>query len=103
MLASVLLTMYPAPMQKLQRWMNKPPASRSINGGGQQMNGRNASSAGRGLFFGEEIPCTQLTVQTVWSRAFARLNSESPVRKADCNGDGIEDIIVGYGLGKHYY
>lgn len=91
-LASVLLTMYPAPLQKLQKWMNKPSRA-----SGQANN----TSSGRGPFYGEEIPCTQITVRTVWSRAFARLNSESPLRKADINGDFIDDIIVGYGLGEN--
>lgn len=91
-LASVLLTMYPAPLQNLQRWMNKPPKT-----SGQSNN----VSTVKGMFYGEEIPCTQITVKTVWSRAFARLNSESPLRKADINGDHIEDIIVGYGLGEN--
>lgn len=86
--------MYPAPLQKLQRWINKAPRT----GPGRASN--NTSNA-RGEFYGEEVPCTQITVRTVWSRAFARLNSESPLRKVDINGDHIDDIIVGYGLGEH--
>lgn len=91
-LASILLTMFPAPLQNLQRWMNKPPIQ-----SGQTNNTSNV----HGPFFGEEVPCTSVTVKTVWSRAFARLNSESPLRKADINGDHVDDIIVGYGLGRN--
>lgn len=50
------------------------------------------------MFSGEQTPCTQMSVSKVWSKAFSRLNTESPVRKIDINGDGILDIIFGYGV-----
>lgn len=50
------------------------------------------------LFSGEVTPCTQISVSKIWSKAFSRLNTESPIRKTDLNGDGIADIIFGYGV-----
>jgi hypothetical protein len=47
----------------------------------------------------EYVPCTSLEkVEKVWSITLGRLNSETPVRKADLNGDNIEDIIIGFGV-----
>lgn len=56
-----------------------------------------ADSAGT-LFYGEEIPCTAVRAQQVWASAFGRLNSESPVRQADVSGDGVADVVFGFGL-----
>lgn len=46
----------------------------------------------------EQVPCQNLAVTKVWSRTFAKLNSEAPVRKTDLDGDGVDDIIVGFGV-----
>lgn len=46
----------------------------------------------------EKVPCQNIAVTKVWSRTFAKLNSEAPVRKTDLDGDGVEDIIVGFGV-----
>lgn len=46
----------------------------------------------------EQVPCQSLGVTKVWSRTFAKLNSEAPVRKTDLDGDGVEDIIIGFGV-----
>jgi hypothetical protein len=46
----------------------------------------------------ETVPCQNLAVNTVWTRKFVKLNSEAAVRKADLDGDSIEDIIVGFGV-----
>lgn len=46
----------------------------------------------------EQVPCQNLAVGKVWSRTFAKLNSEAPVRKTDLDGDGVDDIIVGFGV-----
>lgn len=46
----------------------------------------------------ENVPCQNMAVTKVWSRTFAKLNSEAPVRKTDLDGDGVDDIIVGFGV-----
>lgn len=46
----------------------------------------------------ELVPCTQIQVTKVWSTVMTKLNSETPLKKADLNSDGIEDIIVGFGV-----
>lgn len=46
----------------------------------------------------ERVPCQNLGVTKVWSRTFAKLNSEAPVRKTDLDGDGVDDIIIGFGV-----
>lgn len=50
------------------------------------------------LFKGELTPCTQIAVHKIWSKAFSKLNSESPVRKCNVNGDGVKDIVIGFGV-----
>lgn len=46
----------------------------------------------------EKVPCQNMGVTKVWSRTFAKLNSEAPLRKTDLDGDGIDDIILGFGV-----
>lgn len=46
----------------------------------------------------ERVPCTNLGVTKVWSRTIAKLSSEAPVKKADLDGDGFDDIIIGFGV-----
>lgn len=46
----------------------------------------------------ENVPCENIAVAKVWSRTFAKLNSEAPVRKTDLDGDGITDLIIGFGV-----
>lgn len=50
------------------------------------------------LFLGEQTPCTQMSVSKVWSKAFSRLNTETPIRKLDLNGDNVSDLVFGYGV-----
>ncbi|EDW38552.1 GL11954 [Drosophila persimilis] len=58
-----------------------------------------SSSVGYGSSLGSEfVPCTQISVQKRWTRSLARMNSESPLRAADLNGDGVQDVIFGYGV-----
>ncbi|KAL1373412.1 hypothetical protein pipiens_018673, partial [Culex pipiens pipiens] len=100
-LAALLLTAFPAPLQKIKVWFHKEsPFGGSAKfgsflyseGGGDNGNNNNNTS---GL---EMVPCTRITVQKVWSRVIARVNSESPLRKVDVNGDGVMDLVVGYGI-----
>ncbi|XP_049287381.1 uncharacterized protein LOC125765902 [Anopheles funestus] len=103
-LAALLLTAFPQPLQKIKIWFHKESAFSSavirdkfsslmytadgVSYG--TADGRNGTL--------ELVPCTQITVQNVWTRVIARVNSESPLRKLDVNGDGVDDIIVGYGI-----
>lgn len=106
--ASMLLTMFPMPLQQLQVWVNNrtaAAAAASIAAASSQRQQQSAfgGTTGQlidagGLFYGEEIPCTLVRAQQVWSSAFARTISESPVRKYDVNGDGVLDVVFGYGI-----
>ncbi|XP_050086431.1 uncharacterized protein LOC126571715 [Anopheles aquasalis] len=97
-LAALLLTAFPQPLQKIKIWFHKESAFSSAIIRDKFSNlmytadgsGRNGSL--------EMVPCTRITVQNVWTRVIARVNSESPLRKLDVNGDGAEDVIVGYGI-----
>ncbi|XP_050585216.1 uncharacterized protein LOC126919724 isoform X1 [Bombus affinis] len=46
-----------------------------------------------------KIPCTSLASKILWTRSFPKLTSESPIRSNDVNGDGVEDIIIGFSTG----
>ncbi|KAJ6640343.1 hypothetical protein Bhyg_13093, partial [Pseudolycoriella hygida] len=90
-LAAVLLAMFPVPLQKVKLWLRKDgqlQASSEFND--------------YGIFNGELVPCTQISVHKTWSKAFSKLSSESPVRKCDINQDGVEDIIIGYGIDDNF-
>ncbi len=87
-LAAILLTMFPVPLQKVKLWLRKDGQLQ----GPSELNDY-------AMFDGEIVPCTQISVQKTWSKAFSKLSSESPVRKCDVNQDGVEDIIIGYGIG----
>ncbi|XP_026687116.1 uncharacterized protein LOC103519857 isoform X2 [Diaphorina citri] len=42
-------------------------------------------------------PCTDYEVEELWHYTLPKIKSETPVRSVDVNGDGIEDVIIGYG------
>ncbi|KAI5736330.1 hypothetical protein M8J76_002203 [Diaphorina citri] len=44
-------------------------------------------------------PCTDYEVEELWHYTLPKIKSETPVRSVDINGDGIEDVIIGYGTG----
>lgn len=46
----------------------------------------------------QQVPCQNVAVTKVWSRTIAKINSEAPLRKTDLNGDGIDDIVAGFGV-----
>ncbi|SPP83734.1 uncharacterized protein LOC117586183 [Drosophila guanche] len=93
-LAALMLTLFPLPLQRIRHWWRDDPS---------QLGGYSAvaaaSSIGYGSSLGSEfVPCTQISVQKRWTRSLARMNSESPLRAADLNGDGVQDVIFGYGV-----
>lgn len=94
-LAALLLTAFPQPLQKIRVWFHKesPFSGTLIQDKFDSLlyNGAANDSI-------EIVPCTRITVQKVWTRVVARVNSESPLRKLDVNGDGVLDVIVGYGI-----
>ncbi|XP_073837613.1 uncharacterized protein [Musca autumnalis] len=93
-LIALILTMVPVSMQKLKGWLHHQRLPTTIPMGlhddGQRSYGDSMGS--------EFVPCTQISVQKLWSRTFPRMNSESPVRKTDLNGDGVMDIVFGFGV-----
>ncbi|XP_030078764.1 uncharacterized protein LOC111604996 isoform X2 [Drosophila hydei] len=98
-LAALMLTLFPLPMQRIHHWWSEDAqlAMLSIKGGGSSSSDGSRSSYGSSLG-SEFVPCTQISVQRLWTRSLARMNSESPLRAADLNGDGIKDVIFGYGV-----
>uniref|UniRef100_A0A182QQ69 FAM234A/B beta-propeller domain-containing protein n=1 Tax=Anopheles farauti TaxID=69004 RepID=A0A182QQ69_9DIPT len=103
-LAALLLTAFPQPLQKIKIWFHKESAFSSavirdkFSSLMYTANGVPYDGAGGTNGTLEIVPCTQITVQNVWTRVIARVNSESPLRKLDANGDGVDDVIVGYGI-----
>ncbi|XP_044315081.1 uncharacterized protein LOC108040081 [Drosophila rhopaloa] len=91
-LAALMLTLFPLPLQRIRHWWRPDPAQLvGISAGSSRI----AYGSSQGSEF---VPCTQISVQKRWSRSLARMNSESPLRAADLNGDGIRDVVFGYGV-----
>ncbi|XP_037946172.1 uncharacterized protein LOC119678428 [Teleopsis dalmanni] len=90
--AALMLTMFPQPMQKIKVWFKPDSLFVDVTNIDTQFSTYGSSMGS------EFVPCTQISVQKVWVKTFFRMNSESPVRKSDLNGDGIKDIIFGYGV-----
>ncbi|XP_034661949.1 uncharacterized protein LOC117897306 [Drosophila subobscura] len=93
-LAALMLTLFPLPLQRIRHWWRDDPSQLGVYSAVAA-----ASSIGYGSSLGSEfVPCTQISVQKRWTRSLARMNSESPLRAADLNGDGVQDVIFGYGV-----
>ncbi|KAH8250371.1 hypothetical protein KR026_011709, partial [Drosophila bipectinata] len=91
-LAALMLTLFPIPLTRIKHWWRTDPAQLAAISD-------SSSHIGYGSSLGSEfVPCTQISVQKRWSRSLARMNSESPLRATDLNGDGIKDIVFGYGV-----
>lgn len=93
-LAALILTMFPVPLQKIKIWLRKD-LSFTSNYSSSFSNLFHITDSNNDL---ELVPCSQITVQKVWSKAIAKLSSETPVRKADLTNDGIDDVIIAYGI-----
>lgn len=85
-----LMALFPVALQKVKMFIH------DNNMFGSSLNITDLSNDE--LFIGEQTPCTQMAVNKVWSKAFSRLNTETPIRKVDLNGDKILDIVFGYGV-----
>lgn len=83
--------MFPVTFQKVKTWLRKDSGPLYTN---------SMMQPEYDLFKGEIVPCTQISVHKVWSKAFSKMISESPIRKYDINGDNLDDIIFGYGIGQ---
>lgn len=90
-LAAVVLTVFPVSLQSVKVWMHKD-ATILVN----QLVDPSLSSPY--IEHMEAVSCNKVNVTPVWTQSFPKLASESPLRKADLNGDGVEDIIFGYGI-----
>jgi len=86
-----LMALFPVSLQKLKTLFHDSKISFALNKAGID------TPIGE-LFLGEQTPCTQMSVEKLWSKAFTRLSTESPVRKVDINGDGAADVVLGYGV-----
>lgn len=45
------------------------------------------------------IPCTEISVQSIWTNNFSKITSQPAFALSDINNDEILDIIIGYGTG----
>lgn len=95
-LFAIVLTLFP--IQRLRSMMqNASPMydtflhQNSVENGGVSTSQQQKASI-------QQVPCQNIAVTKVWSRTFAKINSEAPLRKTDLNGDGIDDIIIGFGV-----
>lgn len=86
--------MFPVPLQKIKVWLRKD-LSFTSNYSSSFSNLFHISGSNNDL---ELVPCSHISVQTVWSKAIAKVSSETPVRKADLTNDGIDDVIIAYGI-----
>ncbi|XP_066299151.1 uncharacterized protein [Branchiostoma lanceolatum] len=49
------------------------------------------------------VGCSRLSVQDVWTSTFPKLLTESAMRLMDVNGDGVLDVVTGFGTGADGY
>lgn len=42
-------------------------------------------------------PCTDYEIEELWHHTVPKIKSDTPVRTVDVNGDGVEDVVIGYG------
>lgn len=92
MLIIFLMALFPVSLQKFKTIFH---GNRFLE---RAFNSNNIDPPTGDMFTSEQTPCTQMSVSKTWSKAFSRLNTESPIRKVDINGDGILDILFGYGV-----
>ncbi|KAG5682233.1 hypothetical protein PVAND_011598 [Polypedilum vanderplanki] len=95
-LSAIVLTLFPVQKLKLMFQNASPKLYQAL-----LINENNSDGNSQSLNLKEtleKVPCQNLAVNIVWTKKFAKLNSEAAVRKADLDGDSIEDIIIGFGV-----
>lgn len=94
-LSAIVLTLFPVQKLKLMFQNASPKLYQAllVNNNNNDVDMLNTKD-----LIKEKVPCQNFAVNTVWSKTFAKLNSEAPVRKTDLNGDGIDDIIFAFGV-----
>ncbi|XP_075212597.1 uncharacterized protein LOC142319322 [Lycorma delicatula] len=75
-LVTMVVNMFPLPLERIRSWTVGPAKKEKTI-----------------------IPCTEINTQEVWAKIFPKLVSEAPIKITDVNGDGIDDVIIGYGTG----
>ncbi|XP_060520035.1 uncharacterized protein LOC132698145 isoform X2 [Cylas formicarius] len=79
-LVVVLVSLYPLPLDKLRDWVISTAKIEKTP---------------------KLLPCSNLKITDVWTVNLPTLITDSPVRSLDVNGDGIDDILFGFGTGNH--
>lgn len=91
--AAIVLTLFPVQKLKLMFQNASPKLYQAF-----LVNNIGANAVESQEVLMEKVPCQNLKVNIVWNKTFARVNSEAAIRKADLDGDGIEDIILAFGV-----
>ncbi|RUS78517.1 hypothetical protein EGW08_013729, partial [Elysia chlorotica] len=73
------------------------------NGGATDKNGGKFLAGGGKEAKENVIGCDQVKVEDVWVVGFPKLLTESAFRLVDVNGDGVLDVILGFGTGADGY
>lgn len=94
-LAAFFFTMFPVALQKIKVLIRD---SNFISHSFGSRYGADVSMDFSEMFSNELTPCTQLSINKIWSKGFSRLSTESQMRKVDLSGDNIDDVIFGYGI-----
>ncbi|XP_017771105.1 PREDICTED: uncharacterized protein LOC108558637 [Nicrophorus vespilloides] len=74
----VIVSMFPLPIDKIKDWI--------------------VTKAQKNVTM-KMLPCSDLKVTDVWAVTLPKLTSDSSIRTLDVNGDGVEDLIFGFGTG----
>ncbi|KAJ8975519.1 hypothetical protein NQ317_010634 [Molorchus minor] len=78
-LVVILVSMYPLPLDRLRDWIIRKSTKEQSRL--------------------KLLPCSNVFITEVWSMNLPILTTDSPVRTLDVNGDGMEDILFGFGTG----
>ena len=55
-----------------------------------------SGSSGSGPAHNYTTPCTDFSVEKIWSKTFPKARASSPLRVVDVDGDGVDDILFGF-------